>query len=758
MLDFLFKSRHKHRWIPGSLYALAGSFIMAAGWSWYHIYRHPKWVFIGKSFLVYLACLAVYFCAKFAYSFLVRKLKRHVFWRETFFYDFNELFFYCSFIFLIFFFQKEWISLVFTLVWFPIVYSRVQKVISDHPGGGPWLQANRSVFMLAYFVFALEALLQYAAYHYYILDSNIKFFNIVLFRSAAMTMFWMFGFALANHFYVKFEGWVRYIVVVFWVMLFACGLALWTVNLGILYYSGLYLSPVVVEHIEGSAGVVQNGLTIYFIGGAIAVFISFIYVLFKALKVQRKVGMRYASFYTYSIGVVALIALSALSSFRNTPERAIAQSFYKYYLGETVERTLDLELQKKLAKFGFIFEPNQFYVNSRSEVFSPTTTKLLPDRFSTTKPNILVIELESFSSRLTDVYSSKYTGVTPWLFDFSKDPHTTIFHHYYNASTPTITGTLSQFCSFLPPTGHNEIQNERKLQNHHLLCLPEVLKTKGGYKFASYVTAVEKEFAHKDGIFTSMGVDNIYGTEELKKYISGEPLSWGYSDHQLFPAVMNFMKTAPQPFMITLATVDTHPPFDLPKDAVNYGDGSRPVLNMFHTTDDAFGKFWTEFKQSPFYDNTIVVAVADHAIFPGALTTDLFPEEAKTLTYYDENFFAMYVPDSVLPKNVDVFASGIDLTPTLLQVLNINVPNSFEGHSIFDDRKDYPNLLGMHELGLYINQVTAASKRKVDYNVPSEIECSNGETSTSSLLTLCDYLKFYEWKRQMFEQGRFWKH
>src|SRR3989344_2084196 len=223
------------------------------------------------------------------------------------------------------------------------------------------------------------------------------------------------------------------------------------------------------------------------------------------------------------------------------------------------------------------------------------------------------------------------------------------------------------------------------------------------------------------------------------------------------------MQEAPQPFLMMLATVDTHPPFTLAKDEVKYKDGKQPVLNSFHTTDDAFGKFWKEFSESPLYKNTIVIAVADHAIFPGALTQDIVAWKGSTdresmRTFYDQNFFTMYIPDNVLPKEVARYASGIDVAPTLLQILNINIPNSFEGHSIFDDREKYPNLLGMHELGLYINQVNGNGKRKVDYNVPSEIECAANYTSSSTPdLTLCDYLQFYKWKRQMFEEGRFWK-
>ena len=103
--------------------------------------------------------------------------------------------------------------------------------------------------------------------------------------------------------------------------------------------------------------------------------------------------------------------------------------------------------------------------------------------------------------------------------------------------------------------------------------------------------------------------------------------------------------------------------------------------------------------------------------------------------------------------------SGIDLAPSILQLLGINTPNSFEGRSIFDDRAKYPNLLGMHEFGSYINQIDAQGKRTISYNIPGEIKCSAGDynSATSSPLTLCEYLDFYKWKRQMFEEGRFWE-
>jgi phosphoglycerol transferase MdoB-like AlkP superfamily enzyme len=285
------------------------------------------------------------------------------------------------------------------------------------------------------------------------------------------------------------------------------------------------------------------------------------------------------------------------------------------------------------------------------------------------------------------------------------------------------------------------------------------LRERDGYNYSGYITAVEKDFAHKDTIFESMGTDEVFGTQELAKLIKGEPLSWGYSDHQMFPVLWDKAQTAKQPYLLMLSTVDTHPPFNLAKDVVPYGDGKNDLLNSFHTTDDAFSKFWDEFRQSSLADNTILIAVADHAIFPGALTKDIFPADAGKINFYDENAFLMYVPDNILPKEVDMYSSALDFAPTILQMLNVNTANAFEGYSIFDDRAKYPNILGMHEFGLFIDQADESGKRTTAYAIPTDISCTAGDynNNTSSPLTLCEYLDYYHWKRQAFEEGRFWE-
>lgn len=261
-----------------------------------------------------------------------------------------------------------------------------------------------------------------------------------------------------------------------------------------------------------------------------------------------------------------------------------------------------------------------------------------------------------------------------------------------------------------------------------------------------------------------MGMDDVFGSREMGKIIQKKShSSWGYSDHQVFPVIDWIIENkAKEPFFILFSTLDSHQPFNLINDTVNYDDGKSILLNTIHTTDDAFGIFWDKFKNSQLYNNTIVVAVADHAIFPRSYSyaKDYFFHEIKyeQINLYDRNVLMIYIPNTLLPKKIETYSSSVDMAPTLMEILGISKINTLEGKSILSERKKFPNLLGMHEFGLYINELNSNNQRQENHIVPQELSCSENDYSNDSQapLSLCEYLNFYKWKRLMLEEGRPW--
>ena len=740
------------------IYSAAGSFLLSVGWNWYLTPHHPRRHWLFAVVVAWAAVFVGYWVLKRLYRYLMVRYGRHFFWQDKFYRAWDELFFIFSFVFLIFFFKNELVSFAYVSAVFAFFYWRFNAYFSFHPNSLGWRTVNHSLFLFAYFIFFLCGLLQYTAYHYFILDTAAHT-GVVVFRAWCMSMFWLLGFAVSGVIFCRLRGLWRFIVLSVWSLLFFLALVVWTFNVGVLYFSGLYVGPMFLQHMEGGGQVAENKVVLILILLLIVSVALFVRVLKYLVRAYRIGPRRYWYFYNTLIIFTALASLFSLSAFRHTPEFTIAKTFYDFLFGNNVGIKLDPIVQAKLERFGLKYQTDQFKVAHKEKVFDKPMT-LLPAKFQSTRPNIVMVFFESFSSKLNSVYNSRFPGLTPGLERMASDKNTTVFKNYYNGSTPTITGLMAQLCSVYPPTGQNEINFQNLFKDHRLLCLPKILRENGGYQYANHITAVPKTYSHKDLIYTRMGMDEVFGQDELAKYIEGEPLSWGYSDNQMFPVLEKFMKEKPQPFLMSLSTVDVHTPFTMTKDAVPYSNLKSPLLDSVHSSDNAFGKFWDNFVKSEFYDNTIVIAVADHAIFPVSYPKELFPELADgSATYYDEITFMMYVPDTILPSTVNTFSSSVDFTPTLLQMLNLNVPNSFEGHSIFSERQAFPNLVGLQEFGLYINEQLPSGKRVASYDLFSRLDCAPGDftNSTSSPLTLCEFKNYYDWKKQMFSAGRFWE-
>jgi phosphoglycerol transferase MdoB-like AlkP superfamily enzyme len=376
--------------------------------------------------------------------------------------------------------------------------------------------------------------------------------------------------------------------------------------------------------------------------------------------------------------------------------------------------------------------------------------KLLPNSLRST-PNVLVIFLESFSTIFSGPYNGDFAKATPNITAISQDPDTTLFHNYYSAGFPSMPGYFTQFCSTLFPSGQAELRDE-KFVRHHFLCLPKILSDRG-YETV-FVSGIDKRFTHKDIVLPAMGFEQVLDKFDIEDATGESILGWGYTDHQLFPYIQSQLETIEEPFLLAVPTLDSHSPFNLSKDMTIVEPGND-LINSFASTDDAFGTFWKEFKKGPHYDNTIVILTSDQTIPPMKSLQKEYGELMNIGLHarlFDETLLLMHIPDSVLPREVDIVSSHIDLTPTILHMMGINVPNGFEGHSIFGSRESYPNILGLNEFNLFSH-----SKDEELFASPvTNHRCSEEELSGEKL-TECELKDYFWWKRYMLENDRLWE-
>ena len=173
--------------------------------------------------------------------------------------------------------------------------------------------------------------------------------------------------------------------------------------------------------------------------------------------------------------------------------------------------------------------------------------------------------------------------------------------------------------------------------------------------------------------------------------------------------------------------------------------------------DDIFGEFVRNYKKSKYRNNTIIILTADHAMYPGSQYKNLFDDifEPK---YYDKVPLVIYDPTHILPKELDLISSQVDILPSILHLLDINIPNPFEGLSLFDEegRKKHPNIMGSQDTyGFY-----KFNNEEHHFNL-FDIQCSDeSETDTGSknghLFTKCDFLSLWRYKKMVIKDNHYW--
>jgi arylsulfatase A-like enzyme len=234
-------------------------------------------------------------------------------------------------------------------------------------------------------------------------------------------------------------------------------------------------------------------------------------------------------------------------------------------------------------------------------------------------------------------------------------------------------------------------------QGQDYLFLSEILADRG-YR-CLHIQGTSSEFNSEKDMFTKHGFREFYSYESSELGAVSERLpsedkgltAWGYSDDVVFRFAVEKLKTMDRkkPFLLTVATMDTHTPY-------NGGD----LLDGVHTTDRAFGYLMDYIGKSDLGRNTAVLFVADHA-----------PRSESDYLHLRNYFSGGDIPTDwitaimKLPgnpewtnKKIDTVCSQTDITPTLLDMMGIDTPNPFIGLSVFSDRPAHPVLVGLHTM------------------------------------------------------------
>lgn len=284
---------------------------------------------------------------------------------------------------------------------------------------------------------------------------------------------------------------------------------------------------------------------------------------------------------------------------------------------------------------------------------------------NTKRPNILLCIMESFGGT-----ACKLTGgedAMPNLCKFAEEG--IVFNRCYANSFRTDRGLACILASYpgMPTTSLMKVTN--KSQN--VKKLPSALK-EAGYKNSFYYGG-DINFTNMNSFLVMSGYEKIICDANFTK--EQKQSKWGAYDHVLFDYVANDFEKGEfeDGFFCTVLSSSSHEPFEVP-----YKHHDDKYLNSVMYSDSCLGSFLDRFRQTKYWDNTLIIILPDHST---ALVGDL--ANSDSLRYR----IPMVWGGGAVKKHFEVnkICSQIDLSATLLGQLDINHDDFMFSKDVFDN-------------------------------------------------------------------------
>lgn len=299
--------------------------------------------------------------------------------------------------------------------------------------------------------------------------------------------------------------------------------------------------------------------------------------------------------------------------------------------------------------------------------FIPGAIHPLARRVSYAQPpkllNVVLLLEESLGAEFVGAYS-KRPGLTPNLDRIAEE--SLVFTRTYASGTRTVRGMEGVTASF-PPVPPESIVKRSK--NEGMFNWSTVMNLNGytpTFIYGGYGT-----FDNMNHFFGNNGYRVIDRTDMPKPNFAN---IWGVSDEDLFRnalRVFDEQQRKGERIFSVVMTTSNHKPFTFPEGVpgVKPEGGGREAGVRY--ADYAIGWFIEELKKRPYFDNTLVVIVADHGARAYGRASIPLP------TY--EIPFMVYSPKYIAPRRFDGLTSQLDVAPTVLGLLNISYDSLFFG-------------------------------------------------------------------------------
>jgi phosphoglycerol transferase MdoB-like AlkP superfamily enzyme len=277
------------------------------------------------------------------------------------------------------------------------------------------------------------------------------------------------------------------------------------------------------------------------------------------------------------------------------------------------------------------------------------------------QPNVILIILEGFSDKvIAELGGMK--DVSPNLDSLCAK--STVFTNFYatgNRSDRGISGVLGGYPSLLSTSIMVYPEKSRSLT-----LLPEYFNRKKYH--TSFYYGGDINFYNLRTFVLQSNCEKITTKADFPSEL-GRMSKWGVPDGYVFDRALADLRTEVQPFMKTIYTVSSHPPYDVPFSKIKGSSLHEKYLNSVAYTDSCLGSFIDSLRKSPLWENTLLIVTADHGhMEPGP--TDI----TDPATYRIPLIWSGGVIDSL--RRIEIITQQVDFATTLVHQLGWEADSS----------------------------------------------------------------------------------
>ncbi len=283
----------------------------------------------------------------------------------------------------------------------------------------------------------------------------------------------------------------------------------------------------------------------------------------------------------------------------------------------------------------------------------------------TTRPNVAIIILESFGRTFTD---ERVGGewVAPNMQRLQEEGIR--FENFFANSFRTDRGEVAILNGFPAQTRMSIMKFPAKSRT-----LPSIARSLGreGYR-TWFAYGGDLNFTDQASCMYSTGWQRLTWQKELR--FDAPTSKWGYADDVMadyFGREVLRLAGAGEPFLAGWLTLSSHEPFEVP-----YSKFDDKILNAVAFTDDCVGRMLDLWRESPAWDNLLVILIADHAYaWPLGIAYNI-PLRHRIPMIWTGGAITE-------PLVVEDYGSQIDLAATLLAQMEISHDDFLYSKNLF---------------------------------------------------------------------------